>query len=75
MKTTNKMLKTLGTQAEFHNNWQALMRTLENVLTIAHSRRPDRVQADAVLGDAKQLLVVLGEQITDAIEEQERSRT
>lgn len=75
MKTTNKMLKTLGTQAEFHQTWQALMHKLEEMLTIAHSRQPTLQHADAVIGDAKQLLVVLGEQITDAIEEQEGSGT
>lgn len=69
---TNKMLKTLGTQAEFHNNWQALMRKLEEMLTIAHSRQPTRQHADAVIGDAKQLLVILGDQLTNAIEEGEK---
>lgn len=61
-----------GKTAEFHNNWQSLMHKLEEMLTMAHSRRPTRQHADAVIGDAKQLLVILGEQIVNAIGEDEK---
>lgn len=61
-----------GKTEEFHNNWQSLMHKLEEMLTMAHSRRPTRQHADAVIGDAKQLLVILGEQIVNAIGEDEK---
>jgi hypothetical protein len=72
---TNKMPTTLGSQAEFQETWQALMRKLEKMLSIAHLRRPNRTETDAVVSDAKQLLVILGEQLMDAAEGQEGSVT
>ena len=48
----NNMLTTLGTQAEFHQTWQALMQQLETLLSIAHMRHPTGGHWE-VVGDEK----------------------
>ena len=55
----NTMLTTLGTQAEFHQTWQALMRQLETVLSIAHEREPNRTRYREAVSIAKHHLTQL----------------
>jgi hypothetical protein len=64
--TMNTMLTTLGTQAEFHQTWQALMRQLETLLSIAHMRRPNRTQTLEAVSIAKHLLGKVGDQLDKA---------
>lgn len=66
--TTNRMLKTLGTQAEFHEAWQNLMRQMEALLTVAHSRRPSRLKTEATCNSAKMMLNNVCDQLVAAIE-------
>ena len=65
----NTMLTTLGTQAEFHQTWQALMRQLETLLSIAHMRNPNRTQTLEAVSIAKQLLGIVGDQLDKAVQE------
>jgi len=65
----NNMLNTLGTQAEFHQTWQALMRQLENLLSIAHTRHPGRTETLEAVSIAKHLLGKVGDQLDKAITE------
>ena len=57
----NTVLTTLGKQAEFHQTWQALMRQLETVLSIAHQREPNRTQTAEAVSIAKHHLAGIGE--------------
>jgi len=64
--TMNTMLTTLGTQAEFHQTWQALMRQLETLLSIAHMRHPNRTETLEAISIAKHLLGKVGDQLDKA---------
>ena len=65
----NTMLTTLGTQAEFHQTWQALMQQLETLLSIAHMRHPNRTQTLEAVSIAKHLLGKVGDQLDKAVQE------
>ena len=65
----NTMLTTLGTQAEFHQTWQALMRQLETLLSIAHQRCPNRTETLEAVSIAKHLLGKVGDQLDKAVQE------
>jgi len=67
--TMNTMLTTLGTQAEFHQTWQALMRQLETLLSIAHMRHPNRTETLEAISIAKHLLGKVGDQLDKAVQE------
>ena len=67
--TMNIMLTTLGTQAEFHQTWQALMRQLETLLSIAHMRHPNRTETLEAISIAKHLLGKVGDQLDKAVQE------
>ena len=67
--TMNTMLTTLGTQAEFHQTWQALMQQLETLLSIAHMRQPNRTQTLEAVSIAKHLLGKVGDQLDKAVQE------
>ena len=56
----NTMLNTLGTQAEFHQTWQALMRQLETVLSIAHQRESNPTQTAEAVSIAQYHLAQIG---------------
>ena len=62
----NTMLTTLGTQAEFHQTWQALMRQLETLLSIAHQRHPGRTETLEAVSIAKHLLGKVGDRLDAA---------
>ena len=62
----NTMLTTLGQQHEFHQTWQALMRQLETLLSIAHMRHPNRTQTLEAVSIAKYLLGKVGDQLDKA---------
>ena len=62
----NTMLTTLGKQAEFHQTWQALMRQLATLLSIAHMRNPNRTQTLEAVSIAKHLLGKVGDQLDKA---------
>ena len=66
IQTMNTMLTTLGTQAEFHQTWQALMRQLETLLSIAHQRCPNRTETLEAVSIAKHLLGKVGDQLDKA---------
>ena len=65
----NTMLTTLGTQAEFHQTWQALMQQLEILLSIAHRRSPNRTETLEAVSIAKYLLGKVGDQLDKAVQE------
>ena len=65
----NTMLTTLGTLAEFHQTWQALMRQLEGLLSIAHMRHPNRTETLEAVSIAKHLLEKVGDQLDKAVQE------
>ena len=65
----NTMLTTLGTQAEFHQTWQALMQQLETLLSIAHQRQPNRTETREAVSITKHLLGKVGDQLDAAIQE------
>ena len=65
----NTMLTTLGTQAEFHQTWQALMQQLERVLSLAHQRHPNRTETLESVSIAKHLLGKVGDQLDKAVQE------
>ena len=65
----NTMLTTLGTQAEFHQTWQALMQQLERVLSLAHQRHPGRTETREAVSIAKHLLGKVGDQLDKAVQE------
>ena len=67
--TMNTMLTTLGTQAEFHQTWQALMRQLETLLSIAHMRHHNRTETLEAVSIAKHLLGKVGDQLDKAVQE------
>ena len=62
----NTMLTTLGTQAEFHQTWQALMQQLERVLSLAHRHSPSRTETREAVSIAKHLLGKVGDQLDKA---------
>ncbi|HPS06738.1 MAG TPA: hypothetical protein PLG22_04345 [Kiritimatiellia bacterium] len=76
MKTPNSSLLTphslpqeappVGESAEFHQTWQALMRQLERVLSLAHQRQPNRTETREAVSIAKHLLGKVGDQIDAA---------
>ena len=49
----NATQNPVGQSAEFHQTWQALMRQLETVLSIAHEREPNRTQYREAISIAK----------------------
>ena len=59
----------VGTTAQFHQTWQALMQQLERVLSLAHQRRPNRTETREAVSIAKHLLGKVGDQIDNAIQE------
>ncbi len=65
----NTMLTTLGTQAEFHQKWQALMQQLETLLSIAHTRHPNRTETLEAVSIAKHLLGKVGDQLDAATQD------
>ena len=65
----NTMLTTLGTQAELHQTWQALMQQLERVLSHAHQRHPNRIETLEAVSIAKHLLGKVGDQLDKAVQE------
>ena len=69
IQTMNTMLTTLGTQAEFHQTWQALMQQLECLLSIAHQRCPNRTETLEAVSIAKHLLGKVGDQLDKAVQE------
>ncbi len=77
MKTPNSSLltppsrqrDTLGTQAEFHQTWQALMRQFETPLSIAHRGNPNRTETLEAVSIAKHLLAKVGDQFDKSVQE------
>ena len=59
----------VGTQAEFHQTWQALMQQLETLLSIAHMRHPNRTETLEAVSIAKHLLGKVGDQLDNAVQE------
>lgn len=51
----------VGQTPAFESKWQALMRQLETVLSIAHQRDPDRTQTAEAVSIAKHHLAGIGE--------------
>jgi len=56
----------VGQSAEFHQTWQALMRQLERVLSLAHQRHPNRTETLEAVSIAKHLLGKVGDQLDKA---------
>jgi hypothetical protein len=59
----------VGQSAQFHQTWQALMRQLETLLSIAHMRHPNRTQTLEAVSIAKHLLGKVGDQLDKAVQE------
>ena len=51
----------VGQTPAFETKWQALMRQLETVLSIAHQREPNRTQTAEAVSIAKYHLAQIGE--------------
>ena len=51
---------------EFHQTWQALMRQLETVLSIAHQRHPNRTQTLEAISIARYHLANIADQLDKA---------
>jgi hypothetical protein len=51
----------VGQTPAFESKWQALMRQLETVLSIAHQREPNRTQTAEAVSIAKHHLAQIGE--------------
>ena len=51
----------VGQTAPFQQTWQALMRQLETLLSIAHMRNPNRTQTLEAVSIAKHLLEKVGD--------------
>ena len=62
----NATQNPIGQSAEFHQTWQALMRQLETVLSIAHQRQPNRTATREAVSIAKHLLGKVGDQLDAA---------
>jgi hypothetical protein len=56
----------VGTTDQFHQTWQALMRQLETLLSIAHQRHTNRTQTLEAVSIAKHLLGKVGDQLDKA---------
>ena len=56
----------IGQTPKFQQTWQALMRQLETVLSIAHMRHPNRTQTLEAVSIAKHLLGKVGDQLDKA---------
>ena len=59
----------VGTTAEFHQTWQALMQQLERVLSLAHRHSPNRTETREAVSIAKHLISKVGDQFDKAIQE------
>ena len=57
------MSTIVGQTPEFQQTWQALMRQLETVLSIAHRHVPNATEAQEAVSIAKHLLDKVGDQI------------
>ncbi|HRU06150.1 MAG TPA: hypothetical protein P5137_10320 [Candidatus Brocadiia bacterium] len=55
----NTTQNPVGQSAEFQQTWEALMRQLEAVLSIAHEREPNRTQYREAISIAKYHLTQL----------------
>ena len=51
----------IGQTPAFESKWQALMRQLETVLSIAHQREPNRTQTAEAVSIAQYHLAQIGE--------------
>ena len=56
----------IGQTPAFESTWQALMRQLETLLSIAHMRHPNRTQTLEAVSIAKHLLGKVGDQLDKA---------
>ena len=65
----NATQNPVGQSAEFHQTWQALMRQLETLLSIAHMRHPNRTETREAVSIAKHLLGKVGDRLDNAIQE------
>jgi len=65
----NATQNPVGQSAEFHQTWQALMRQLETLLSIAHMRHPNRTETSEAVSIAKHLLGKVGDQLDKAVQE------
>ena len=63
------MQAPVGTTAEFHQTWQALMQQLERVLSLAHRHTPNRTETREAVSIAKHLLGKVGDQIDAATQD------
>jgi hypothetical protein len=59
----------VGTTAEFHQTWQALMQQLERVLSLAHRHSHNRTETLEAVSIAKHLLGKVGDQLDKAVQE------
>ncbi len=55
-----RRLQPIGQSEDFFKAWQALMRQLETVLSIAHQREPNRTQTAEAVSIAKYHLTTVG---------------
>ena len=62
-------MNTPAKHPEFNQTWQALMRQLEAVLSIAHEREPNRTETREAVSIAKHLLGKVGDQLDKAVQE------
>ena len=58
------MKTPVGQTEAFQRTWQALMRQLETVLSIAHQREPDPTQTAEAVSIAKHHLNKIGEHLS-----------
>jgi hypothetical protein len=63
------MQAPVGTTAEFHQTWQALMQQLERVLSLAHQRGPNRTETREAVSIAKHLLGKVGDRLDAATQD------
>jgi len=54
----------VGQTPAFESTWQALMRQLETVLSIAHQREPNRTQTAEAVSIAQYHLAQIGKQLS-----------
>ena len=60
------MKTPVGQTEPFQQTWQALMRQLETLLSIAHMRHPNRTETLEAVSIAKHLLEKVGDQLDKA---------
>ena len=62
-------MTTPANHPEFNQKWEALMRQLETLLSIAHMRHPHRTETLEAISIAKHLLGKVGDQLDKAVQE------